>query len=173
MVLLASTDRDLQHPLGQFAIKCKAVGIRVSTSNSEAMILVWKMTDSTPPGWKWVAAPGEEVQVSLGLIHDSGQNGAWDQQADQHGISSNTGVVPDRCNEDGAEPERRAFNLPVPTLPDEQELFLVTERVKLQIQQLKWVVAPLHQKEPVKLARVSGRKSNTCWTKIISFIDKW
>lgn len=49
MVLLASTDRDLQHPLGQFAIKCKAVGIRVSTSNSEAMILGWKMTDPTPP----------------------------------------------------------------------------------------------------------------------------
>jgi len=31
--------RDLQHALGRFAVECEAVGMRVSTSKSEAMVL--------------------------------------------------------------------------------------------------------------------------------------
>lgn len=38
---------------------------------------------------------------------------ARDGQADWCGVSSNAGVVPDRCVEEGAEPEGKAFNLPV------------------------------------------------------------
>jgi len=45
MVLLATSDRDLQHALGQFAAKCEAVRMRVSTSKSEAMVLCWKTVE--------------------------------------------------------------------------------------------------------------------------------
>lgn len=36
VVLLASSDRNLQHTLGQFALQCQAVGMKVSTSKSES-----------------------------------------------------------------------------------------------------------------------------------------
>ncbi|KAK3519654.1 hypothetical protein QTP86_015888 [Hemibagrus guttatus] len=39
VVLLASSSLDLQHALGRFAAECKAAGMRVSTSKSEAMVL--------------------------------------------------------------------------------------------------------------------------------------
>ena len=41
-VLLASSDLDLQHALGRFADECDVVGMRVSTSKSEAMLLCQK-----------------------------------------------------------------------------------------------------------------------------------
>ena len=37
MVLLASSDRDLQLSLDRFAAECEAVGMRISTSKSESM----------------------------------------------------------------------------------------------------------------------------------------
>ncbi|KAI3372029.1 hypothetical protein L3Q82_006899 [Scortum barcoo] len=37
IVLLASSNQDFQHVLGQFAAKCEAAGMRISTSKSEAM----------------------------------------------------------------------------------------------------------------------------------------
>jgi len=40
VVLLASSDRDLQHTLWQFAAECEAVSMRVSTSMFEAMVWV-------------------------------------------------------------------------------------------------------------------------------------
>ncbi|KAK0137077.1 hypothetical protein N1851_026739 [Merluccius polli] len=43
VVLLASSD--LQHTLGWFAAECAAVGMKVSTSKSEAMVLCRKMVD--------------------------------------------------------------------------------------------------------------------------------
>ena len=42
VVLLTALDRDLQHALGRFAAECEAVGMRVSTSKSEAMVLCRK-----------------------------------------------------------------------------------------------------------------------------------
>ncbi len=44
-LLLASSRCDLQHTLGRFAAKCEAVGMKVSTSKSEAMVLCWKKVD--------------------------------------------------------------------------------------------------------------------------------
>jgi len=38
VVLLATSDRDLQHALGQFAAECEAVRMRVSTSISRKMV---------------------------------------------------------------------------------------------------------------------------------------
>ncbi|KAK9539560.1 hypothetical protein VZT92_004659 [Zoarces viviparus] len=45
VVLLASSDRDLQHSLERFAAECEAAGMRVSTSKSEAMVLCRKPVD--------------------------------------------------------------------------------------------------------------------------------
>ena len=39
VVLLSPSHRDLQHALGRFAAECEAVGMRVSISKSEAMVL--------------------------------------------------------------------------------------------------------------------------------------
>ena len=39
VVLLASTNSDLQLTLGGFAAKCDVVGMRISTSKSELMVL--------------------------------------------------------------------------------------------------------------------------------------
>jgi len=43
--LVASSDWDLQHALGWIAVNYEAVGMRFSTSKSEAMDLCWKMVD--------------------------------------------------------------------------------------------------------------------------------
>jgi len=60
VVLLASSDHDLQHSLGCFAAECEATGMRVSTSKSEAMMLCRKPVDCSREG----------VQVSRGLVHE-------------------------------------------------------------------------------------------------------
>ena len=36
--MLAPSSQDLQHVLGWFAAKCKAAGMKISTSKSEAMV---------------------------------------------------------------------------------------------------------------------------------------
>ncbi len=45
VVLLASSHCDLQHAVGQFAAECEVVGMKVSTSKSEAMVLCQKKVD--------------------------------------------------------------------------------------------------------------------------------
>ena len=45
MVLLASSNSDLQLSLGRFAAECEAVGMRISTSESEAVVLGRKRVD--------------------------------------------------------------------------------------------------------------------------------
>lgn len=45
MVLLASSNHDLQCALGQFAADCEVVEMRISISSSEAMVLCRNMVD--------------------------------------------------------------------------------------------------------------------------------
>ena len=45
VVLLASSNSDLQLSLGQFAAECEAAGMKISTSKSEAMVLSRKRVD--------------------------------------------------------------------------------------------------------------------------------
>ena len=47
-VLLASLNPDLLHALERFAVECEAVGMRVSTSKSEATVLCRKPLDCPP-----------------------------------------------------------------------------------------------------------------------------
>lgn len=42
VVLLVSSNQDLQLALGQFTTECEAAGMRISTSKFKAMILDWK-----------------------------------------------------------------------------------------------------------------------------------
>lgn len=42
IVMSASSDQELQQAVGQFAAKCDASGMRISTSKSEAMVLSLK-----------------------------------------------------------------------------------------------------------------------------------
>ena len=50
VVLLATSDSDLQHALGRFAAECEAVGMRVSTSKSVAMVFCRKTGECSHPG---------------------------------------------------------------------------------------------------------------------------
>jgi len=54
VVLLATSDHDLQHALGRFAAECEAVRktvrMTVSTSKSEAIVICQKTV--VPPGWE-------------------------------------------------------------------------------------------------------------------------
>ncbi|KAK0142872.1 hypothetical protein N1851_019186 [Merluccius polli] len=54
-------DRDLQLSLDRFAAECEAVGMRISTSKSESMVLNRKRVDPAPSGG---------VQVPRGLVHE-------------------------------------------------------------------------------------------------------
>lgn len=42
VVLLVPTCQELQYSMGHFAVKCKAYGMRISLSLSEAFVLIWK-----------------------------------------------------------------------------------------------------------------------------------
>jgi len=50
VVLLVTSECDLQHALGQFAVECEAVWMRVSTSKSEAMFHCWTVECSLQVG---------------------------------------------------------------------------------------------------------------------------
>jgi len=52
-----------------------------------------------PPGLEWVAASSEGVQVSRGLVHEWGLNGAENGQTDWCSVCSNAGAVPVHCGE--------------------------------------------------------------------------
>ncbi len=83
-----------------------------------------------PLVWDWVAAPSEELQVSNGLVHEWGQNGTWDGQADQCGGSSNVGIVPVRCGKE--------FHLQyVPTFTCGHELLVMTTTITLGVRTAK------------------------------------
>ena len=49
VVLLALLNSDLQLSLGRFAANCEPVGMRITNSKSETIILSWKMVDCLFP----------------------------------------------------------------------------------------------------------------------------
>ena len=54
VVLLASSDRDLQLSLDRFTTECEAAGMRISTSKSESMVLNRKRVE-------WTLRVGDEI----------------------------------------------------------------------------------------------------------------
>ncbi len=57
VVLLVTSDCDHQYALERFAAECEAVGMRLSTSKSEAMILFRKKVGVVPDGGEEGAEP--------------------------------------------------------------------------------------------------------------------
>ncbi|KAK0153318.1 putative RNA-directed DNA polymerase from transposon X-element [Merluccius polli] len=69
VVLLASSDRDLQLSLDRFAAECEAAGMRISTSKSESMVLNRKRVECTLRVEDEIL-PSGGVQVPRGLVHE-------------------------------------------------------------------------------------------------------
>ena len=139
VVLFATSDRDLQHALGGFAAKFEVVGMRVSTSKSEAMVLCWKTVECSLQGGSDLLPQVKEFKY-LGVLFTS--EGKMEREMDRRiGVASasNAGAVSVRWGEEGAEPEGEVLDLPVhlcskPMVTYGHELWLVTERTRLRIQ---------------------------------------
>ncbi len=70
VVVLATSDQDLQHALGRFAAECEAVGMRISASKSEAMVLSRKRV-ACPLQVGGVLLPQVEEFKYLGVLFTS------------------------------------------------------------------------------------------------------
>ena len=75
IVLFISSNIELQVTLGKFAADCEVVGMRISTSKSEAMVLRKGWIAHSGSGS--VTSPSGGVQVSQGLVHEYGEM-EWD-----------------------------------------------------------------------------------------------
>ncbi len=67
VVVLATSDQDLQHALERFAAECEAVGMRISASKSEAMVLSRKRV-ACPLQVGGVLLPQVEEFTYLGVL---------------------------------------------------------------------------------------------------------
>ncbi|KAK3567087.1 hypothetical protein QTP86_009780 [Hemibagrus guttatus] len=129
VVLLASSNLDLQHALGHFAAECEAAGMRVSTSKSEAMVLDRKKVVCTLQVGGEVLPQVEEFKY-LGVLFTS--EGRMDRETDQCTDMYRSVVVKKELS-------RKAKlsiyqSIYVPTLTYGHELWVMTERVRSRIQ---------------------------------------
>ena len=84
-------------------------------------------------GLGWGAAPNGGVKVSWGLVHKRVKNGVGDQQVDRCSVFSN--VYKSVVEKERVEPKGKAFwSIFAPTLICGHELWVMTERTRLQIQ---------------------------------------
>ncbi|KAK3567833.1 hypothetical protein QTP86_027230 [Hemibagrus guttatus] len=137
VVLLASSGLDLQHALGCFAAECEAAGMRVSTSKLEAMVLARKKVACTLQVGGEVLPQVEEFKY-LGVLFTS--EGRMDREIDRR-ISTAAAVMRSMYRSVVVKKElsRKAKlsiyqSIYVPTLTYGQELWVMTERVRSQIQ---------------------------------------
>ena len=84
VVLLASSDRDLQLSLDRFTAECEAAGMRISTSKSESMVLNRKRVECTLrvgdeilPKWRSSSTSGSCSQVRGGWSVRSTGGSVW------------------------------------------------------------------------------------------------
>ncbi|KAK3524985.1 hypothetical protein QTP86_012193 [Hemibagrus guttatus] len=70
VVLLAPLSQDVQHALEWFAAKCKATGMRISTSKAEAMVLDWKKMACPFQG-------SPDTTIGSFNLHEEGKIGVW------------------------------------------------------------------------------------------------
>ncbi|TWW71606.1 hypothetical protein D4764_16G0001030 [Takifugu flavidus] len=80
VVLLASSARDLQRSLDRFAAACKAAGMKISTSKSEAMVLNWKKVECLLQVKEEILLQVEEFKY-LGVLFTS--EGRMEQEVDR------------------------------------------------------------------------------------------
>ncbi len=137
MVLLASSDCDLQHTLGRFAAECEMVGLRVSTFKSEAIVLCQKKVDC----YIWVGSellPQAKEFKYLGVLFMS--KGKTEHDTDRQispllavmwGLYQTVMVKRELSQKAKLLIYQSIF---VPTLTYGHEFWVMTERMRLQIQ---------------------------------------
>ncbi|KAK3546351.1 hypothetical protein QTP70_025761, partial [Hemibagrus guttatus] len=148
VVLLASSNLDLQHALGCFAAECEAAGMRVSTSKSEAMVLDRKKVACTLQVGGEVLPQVEEFKY-LGVLFTS--EGRMDREIDRR-IGAAAAVMRSMYRSVMVKKElsRKAKlsiyqSIYVPTLTYGHELWVMTERVRSRIQAAERVAGCSHR----------------------------
>ncbi|KAK3512527.1 hypothetical protein QTP70_015639 [Hemibagrus guttatus] len=165
VVLLAPSSLDLQHALGCFAAECEAAGMRVSTSKSEAMVLNRKKVACTLQVGGEVLPQVEEFKY-LGVLFKS--EGRMDLEIDRW-IGAAAAVMRSMYRSVVVKKElsQKAKlsiyqSIYVPTLTYGHELWVMTKRVRSQIQAAKMSF----------LRRVAGRslrdrvRSSVTWEEL-------
>uniref|UniRef100_A0A8C6NQZ4 Reverse transcriptase domain-containing protein n=1 Tax=Nothobranchius furzeri TaxID=105023 RepID=A0A8C6NQZ4_NOTFU len=137
VVLLASSERDLQLSLERFAAECEAAGMRISSSKSETMVLIRKRVECLLRVRDEVLSQVEEFKY-LGVLFTS--EGKLECEIDRWiGAASAVMRALYRSVVVKRELSQKA-NLSiyrliyVPTLTYGHELWVVTERTRLRIQ---------------------------------------
>ncbi|KAK0152855.1 LINE-1 reverse transcriptase [Merluccius polli] len=137
VVLLASSDRDLQLSLDRFAAECEAAGMRISTSKSESMVLNRKRVECTLRVGDEILPQVEEFKY-LGVLFTS--DGRMEREIDRwFGAASavmrtlHGSVVVKR------ELSRNAKlsiyqSIYIPALTYGHELWVMTERTRSRVQ---------------------------------------
>uniref|UniRef100_A0A672FD98 Reverse transcriptase domain-containing protein n=1 Tax=Salarias fasciatus TaxID=181472 RepID=A0A672FD98_SALFA len=137
VVLLASSNQDLQHALGRFAAECEATGMRISTSKSEAMVLDRNKVACPLQVGRETLAQVEEFKY-LGVLFTSG--GQMEREIDRR-IGAAAAVMQSLYRSVVVKKElsRKAKlsiyrSIYVPTLTYGHELWVMTERTRSRIQ---------------------------------------
>ena len=137
VVLLASSCQDLQLSLDRFAAECEAVGMRISTSKSESMVLSRKRVECTLRVRDEVLPQVEEFKY-LGVLFTS--EGRMEREIDRR-IATASAVMRAlyRSVVVKRELSRKAKlsiyrSIYVPTLTYGHELWVVTERTRSRVQ---------------------------------------
>ncbi|XP_061624942.1 netrin-G2 isoform X6 [Phyllopteryx taeniolatus] len=137
VVLLASSSRDLQLSLEQFAAECEAAGMRISTSKSETVVLSRK-TVACPLRVRDENLPQVEEFKYLGVLFTSEGRTEW--EIDRRIVAASAVMrTLYRSVVEKKELSRKAKlsiyrSIYVPTLTYGQELWVVTERTRSRIQ---------------------------------------
>ena len=150
VVLLASSNQDLQRALGRFAAECEAAGMKISSSKSEAMVLDRKKV-ACPLQVGGVSLPQVEEFKYLGVLFTS--EGRMEREIDRR-IGAASAVMRSlyRTVVVKKELSRKAKlsiyqSIYVPTLTYGHELWVMTERTRSRVQAV----------EMSFLRRVAGR----------------
>uniref|UniRef100_A0A8C6NIQ5 Reverse transcriptase domain-containing protein n=1 Tax=Nothobranchius furzeri TaxID=105023 RepID=A0A8C6NIQ5_NOTFU len=137
VVLLASSERDLQLSLERFAAECEAAGMRISSSKSETMVLIRKRVECLLRVRDEVLPQVEEFKY-LGVLFTS--EGKLEREIDGRiGAASAVMRALYRSVVVKRELSQKAKlliyrSIFVPTLTYGHELWVVTERTRSQIQ---------------------------------------
>uniref|UniRef100_A0A6Q2ZFL9 ribonuclease H n=1 Tax=Esox lucius TaxID=8010 RepID=A0A6Q2ZFL9_ESOLU len=137
VVVLAPSSQDLQHALGRFAAECKAVGMKISTSKSEAMVLSRKRV-ACPLQVGGECLPQVDEFKYLGVLFTS--EGRMEREIDRR-IGAASAVMRSMYRSVMVKKElsRKAKlsiyqSIYVPTLTYGHELWVMTERTRSRIQ---------------------------------------
>uniref|UniRef100_A0A8C6LRX0 Reverse transcriptase domain-containing protein n=1 Tax=Nothobranchius furzeri TaxID=105023 RepID=A0A8C6LRX0_NOTFU len=137
VVLLASSERDLQLSLERFAAECEAAGMRISSSKSETMVLIQKRVECLLRVRDEVLPQVEEFKY-LGVLFMS--EGKLEREIDRRiGAASAVMRALYRSVVVKRELSQKAKlsiyrSIYVPTLTYGHELWVVTERTRSRIQ---------------------------------------